>query len=164
MHPRKPPRSVFLYTFVTLLAACSTAPAPQGVDVQEAASGRDGRFAVIVHSAFREDLPPDVAKAFVRNLYLGSFSCWPSGDVARPLMQETGSPVAEAVRAQLLHFDAGELDRHWLRQRTSTGMAPPCLLATDDLIVEAVARDPRSCGVVTNDPIEDPRVRVLFFF
>ncbi len=132
-----------------LLALNAMAPVPT--------KASSGGFQLIVSAANPSN---GLSRAEVAGCYLGETRQWPNGDTVVVLDQSAKSPVRAAFSQAVLGRSVDAVQIHWMKLITA-GRGRPPLTASEEDIVNLVAKERRMVGYVSADVVLPPSVKVV---
>jgi ABC-type phosphate transport system substrate-binding protein len=103
-------------------------------------------FVVIVNAA---NPLSSASRAEVASLFMKRKGQWPDGQKCRPVDLAEGSRVRDAFSQQVLGRRTPEIDAYWQSMIFSGRDIPPPKKATEDAVVDFVARTPGGIGYVS---------------
>jgi len=116
-----------------------------------------GGFQLIVSAANPSN---GLSRAEVAGCYLGETRQWPNGDQVVVLDQSAKSPVRAAFSQAVLGRTVDAVQIHWMKLITA-GRGRPPLTASEEDIVNLVAKERRMVGYVSADIVLPPSVKVV---
>lgn len=116
-----------------------------------------GGFQLIVSAANPTN---GLSRAEVAGCYLGETREWPNGDQVVVLDQSAKSPVRAAFSQAVLGRSVDAVQIHWMKLITA-GRGRPPLTASEEDIVNLVAKERRMVGYVSDEVALPPGVKVV---
>lgn len=93
-------------------------------------------------------------------LFLGGSRRWQNGTLVVPIDQSAKSDVRKAFSQQVLQLDVEAVKIQWMKAIVA-GKGRPPLSASEEDVIETVAKDSRVIGYVSADAALPPNVKTL---
>jgi hypothetical protein len=101
-----------------------------------------------------------LSRTEVAGCYLGERRQWPDGEIVKVVDQSAKSTVRAAFSQEILGRSVDAVQTHWMKL-IMAGRGRPPLTASEEDIVDMVAKEKRLVGYVSVDAVLPPEVKAV---